>query len=271
MAILLAIDVVSVFGFATFVLHPGLLGQFPWAPPIFAISFSLFAQLQIAISFICMAIECQKAIGIRWLLLFSSAVAISLLMELGGTTLGIPFGKYSYTSLLGWKLFNHVPLLIPLSWFFMSLPSYVLAGQILGRSHHGRWSQITLGSLLLLTWDFTLDPAMSHLTPFWLWEKPGNFFLEMPLSNLLGWFVTGFLILTLYAALKIDFNTPNRVKIQKFKRFLVQFYAVNLLLPVGLAIAGGLWSSIITTLCVFMLCATLAKLTGSWRTFRAQS
>ena len=45
---------------------------------------------------------------------------MSLASELLGTGLGIPFGPYSYTSLLGPKWFELVPLLIPLSWFTMS-------------------------------------------------------------------------------------------------------------------------------------------------------
>jgi uncharacterized membrane protein len=50
---------------------------------------------------------------------------------------------------------------------------------------------IALGSLLLTSWDFVLDPAMSQTTmPFWVWEQPGAFF-GMPYQNFAGWFGTG--------------------------------------------------------------------------------
>ena len=65
--------------------------------------------------------------GRRWLAAFATLYAISLAAELLGTSLGIPFGEYSYTPLLGIKWFGLVPLVIPLSWFFMALPSYALA------------------------------------------------------------------------------------------------------------------------------------------------
>ena len=52
---------------------------------------------------------------------------VSLTSELLGTTYGIPFGAYSYTTLLGPKWFDRVPLLIPLSWFTMSWAAWIIA------------------------------------------------------------------------------------------------------------------------------------------------
>ncbi len=50
--------------------------------------------------------------------------------------------------------------------------------------------------LLLTSWDFVLDPAMSQTTiPFWIWEQPGAFF-GMPYENFAGWFGTGCVFMT---------------------------------------------------------------------------
>ena len=259
MMVLILINLVSIFGYATFGLHPELLAKYSWAPPIFAASYPVFAQLQIVIGFWVIANECQKTLGTKWIKFLFAAATISFFMEYLGTTRGIPFGKYSYTSLLGWKIAEHVPLLIPLSWFFMSLPSYWIARQILGPTQ-GRLVTIILGSVLLMTWDLTLDPAMSHLTPFWIWEGAGNSVLKMPIMNLVGWIFTGLLILTAYELISLP-PSP------KWNRdlFPIKFYAANLLLPFGLAVVGEMWISVSATLVILLLCFGLAHANGRTR------
>jgi putative membrane protein len=55
---------------------------------------------------------------------------------------------------------------------------------------------IALGSLLLTSWDFVLDPAMSQTdVPFWIWEQPGAFF-GMPYQNFVGWMGTGMVFMS---------------------------------------------------------------------------
>jgi uncharacterized membrane protein len=261
MIFLVIINLVSIFGYATFVLNPHLISQFVWAPPIFAVSFPLFAQLQIIVGFLVMAVRCHKDIGKSWFFYFGVAVAISLLLEYGGTTYGIPFGKYSYSSFLGWKILDQVPFLIPLSWFFMALPSYFIAEQILGER---KWpfAKTLLGSILLVTWDLTLDPAMSHLTSFWIWEEPTLPFLKMPLFNLIGWIFTGILILGVFEIKAL--RMPDQWKINQFP---LKFYAANLMLPVGFAIAGQLWFPVVATMLVFLLCIWFSSRTGGLSNF----
>jgi len=262
MPVLLAVNLISIFGFATFVMHPELLARYSWAPPIFAVSYRVFAQLQIALAFAILARRCQKGFGWRWLKLFIPAALISFSMEYLSTTYGLPFGHYSYTPLLGWKIAGQVPVLIPLSWFFMSLPSFLLADQILG-TQSTRLTRIVLGSLLLLSWDLTLDPAMSSLTPFWIWESSSTFFLQIPVKNLAGWFLTGCLILWVYDLFSVRINEG-----WKRDQFALKFYAANLLLPLGISFFGKLWSSIVATTIAYILFAVLARATGGSRNFR---
>jgi putative membrane protein len=256
------INCVSIFGFVTFVQHPELLSKFSWSIPIFSMSFPFFAQLQIGWAFILAFYFCAKQFGLSSLRLFFSAFFISLAMELCSTTYGFPFGKYSYTELLGWKILGHVPIWIPISWFFMSLASWLLAHQIIGpnRSIVGK---ILLGALLLLTWDFTLDPAMSQLTPFWLWEQPPNPFLHMPTLNLAGWFLTGCLIMTCF-----EMQLPDLRAKWKQTNFPIKFYLSNLLLPFGFALVGKLWLPTFVTLTVGLLCFLLVQTLGNVQNFR---
>ena len=262
MILLIAVNLISIFGFATFSQHPSLLARFSWAPPIFSVSYPLFAQLQILIGFIVFAREALKRSGGRFARIFIASVLVSFVMEYCGTTWGIPFGKYTYTSLLGWKILGQVPILIPLSWFFMSVPSFLIADQLLGAAS-SRPGRILLGSFLLLSWDLTLDPAMSHLTPFWVWETESGPPFHIPPLNLVGWMITGFFILSLYelSGLRSD-SSWNR------DRFPLRFYLANLLLPFGISLFGGIWVPIVTTVLVASGCWILGSSTGGLQSFR---
>jgi putative membrane protein len=135
----------------------------------------------------------------KTLIFFFASTVISLSMELLGTSTGFPFGPYAYTSFLGFKILDHVPYSIPLSWFYMGFTSYILASVLVSRlihSHSSReqslWS-LVLGAYFLTVWDLALDPAMaSNYLPlhFWTWHLTGPYF-GMPVSNLVGWSLTG--------------------------------------------------------------------------------
>jgi putative membrane protein len=253
------INAISIFGYATFTLHPELFALYPWSPPIYAVSYPLFARMQILLCFWLCIRACYKVLAWRWLVYFAPAFLISFLMEFGGTSYGIPFGKYSYTSLLGWQLANKVPVLIPISWFCMALCCYLLATQIVGPMPRriyqrtlSRWQfslgRIAMASLLLVSWDFTLEPAMSQLTPYWIWEDAGVFYFGVAVRNLLGWLVTGFLIFLSFEILRLgDYGR------QFGRAWPARFYLLNLFLPVGLSIAGGAWAPVILTVTTLLV------------------
>ena len=240
-ALLLIVNVVSIFGYATFALHPELLSRWPWTAEVFAVSYPLFARGQILIAAAAWIALLTRAVRLRWVLPFVAVFLISGLMEFLSTTYGVPFGKYEYTGLLGAKILGKVPWLIPLSWFFMAVPSLLLAREMLGRDS---WtiSRISMGAVILLSWDLSLDPAMSHLTPFWLWETPGTYY-GMPIGNLAGWFFTGVMIMAALEAMRVS-EWSSRLS----PRATWAFYLANLLLPFGMSVAAGLWGAVVLTL-----------------------
>jgi uncharacterized membrane protein len=245
LALLYAINLISVFGFVVFTLNPSSLVRWPWAAPIYSMSYLVFAQLQIVTAFLAMVCALLRHAGFRWILAFMLIAALSAGSELLGTSYGIPFGPYSYTHLLGPKLLDRVPYLIPLSWFFMSLPAYWLAYKILPSPRLSSvLARIIMGSLLLLSWDLTLDPAMSFLTPFWVWGEVGLYY-GMPFSNLVGWFVTGILLMAILEMLNA-IAWLKRVP----ARFLALFYIANLFLPFAMVLFAGLYKAAIVTLAV---------------------
>lgn len=238
---LIIVNSLSLFGFATFASNPDYLKKFPWAEPIFEISYPLFSRLQILLAVSAMIYVLWNQCSKVWMKAFVAIIITSLTSELAGTSVGIPFGAYGYSSLLGFKILGKVPALIPLSWFYMSIASYDLVSQ---RSKSNRFSlfRVTLSSLVLLVWDLVLDPAMSHLTPFWLWENPGGFF-GMPTSNLVGWFITGFFLMLWLEILKA--HEWLKALPQYFSR---NFYLSNLMLPLGMCLISQLWTPVLLSL-----------------------
>jgi putative membrane protein len=165
---------------------------------------------------------------------------------------GLPFGPYRYTDALGPQWFGHVPLLIPLSWFFMAVPSYALARAALPRGHQA-WQRVLLASFVLASWDLSLDPAMSHATAYWVWGEPGPYY-GMPLLNLAGWYVTGLALMAALSLVRAD-AWVERLPL----RWLAGFYAANLLLPLGMILARGLWPAALLTLAALGAAALFAR------------
>ena len=254
---LLSVNAVSIFGYATFGLNPGLLARFPWSAAVFAVSYPLFAQLQIVASLLALFALLIEHVGSRWVVAFFVVCLISGTSEFLGTGYGIPFGKYEYTALLGAKFAGRVPFLIPPSWFSMSVPAFALADYA-GRNRDSSLFRVGLGSLLLLMWDLTLDPAMSHLIPFWIWEKSGPFY-GMPWSNLFGWYVTGVMIMLAFEGLRVS-RWMRLVPIRKH----VLYYAANLMLPLGMCVTGGLWMALAFTALVGLGAAVLGYFRFPW-------
>ncbi|MEL7067933.1 MAG: gamma-carotene 1'-hydroxylase CruF [Cyanobacteria bacterium J06581_3] len=138
----------------------------------------------------------------HWLTFMLPALVVSTGAELLGTSTGFPFGEYHYLSGLGYKLAGLVPFTIPMSWFYLGFSAYLLAYMgLVGLGKLRVLSAIAFGSLLLTSWDFVLDPAMSQTTmPFWAWDQPGAFF-GMPYQNFAGWFGTGAVFMAIAAIL----------------------------------------------------------------------
>lgn len=222
----------AVAGYWFFGLHPENLARFPQSASFYAHSFSFFAQTQVWLSGIALFVILARGGKFKWISGFVAVYVLSLVSELAGTTTGFPFGDYEYSSLLGAKWFAHVPYLIPLSWFTMALPSFVLVERTLA-DRLPKVAQWAIAAALLTSWDLVLDPAMSFLVPYWLWGQTGSFY-GMPWINLAGWFFTGFV---LSVALS-HFRATEAVEHVKSKTLIV-YYAIVYALPAGMLIAAG--------------------------------
>lgn len=259
LVLLYAFTAVSVIGFAVFGVHPErLAGLNPATLEFYSISFRLFAVGQVALAGAVMLVFLRRHAQWKWVGAFAALYAISLTSELLGTRYGIPFGPYSYSAVLRPMWLNRVPVGIPLSWFYMTVPSYAMASSLMGtRSSTVR--RVAVASFILLAWDLALDPAMSSATKYWEWGDTGPYY-GMPLLNLFGWYLTGIVLMGALVAMKADAWIA-----QLPVRWLTAFYGANLFLALGISIAAGLWFALIFTVAAVSIVLIVATLLGTRR------
>jgi uncharacterized membrane protein len=212
----LAIIFLSLFIYSS-ILRP-ILGQlFPELPRIpggIGIK-TLFMML-------CSIFHAAYVLGWRHtLVFFGITVAVSWSYEQLGVETGLIYGAYHYADALGLKL-GHVPIIIPIAWFMMVYPSYIIAtliqsGRLMMRekmknNDNNSINVLTpipqilwlsfLSAVIMTAWDLVVDPYLSGPTErAWIWEGGGGQYFGVPLHNFGGWLLTTFTIYFLFQLL----------------------------------------------------------------------
>jgi putative membrane protein len=210
----------------------------------------------------CLAHAVER-LGLRRALLFLGlTLAVSLLFETLGVATGWIYGPYHYSSdHLGLLFLGLVPYLIPLTWFMMLYPSYVIADRCTPWHRGGkrRWLAVAaLGGLAMAAWDLALDPLMVRRGN-WVWERPGGYY-GVPWLNYLGWWLTAFVILALYQRLGGEQAQQKAAGRASFDRLAVLVYLIT-----GLASAGEAWSQGLSGPAFISGCAVLVWFLLGWR------
>ena len=115
---------------------------------------------------------------------------------------GFPFGHYYYTDILGPKLFL-VPVLIGPAYLGTGYLAWTIARVISGATHsrlpgHLTFTVPLLAAFMMVSWDLSFDPIYSTINHAWIWPDGGSYF-GVPFSNFLGWLLTTFVFLQLFA------------------------------------------------------------------------
>lgn len=149
---------------------------------------------------------CHACYTLGWrhtLILFAASAVISWGYEQTGVATGLVYGAYHYSDMLGVKL-GHVPVLIPLGWFMMIYPSYIIANLIADGTPTGTRGGVgrvlwlaALSAMIMTAWDVVIDPMWSSVMGSWIWEQGGEYF-GVPLQNYGGWLLTTFTIYLIY-------------------------------------------------------------------------
>jgi uncharacterized membrane protein len=146
----------------------------------------------------------------RWLALAFLAITMvtSWIFEEAGVVTGLVYGQYHYTPMLGPWL-GSVPILIPLAWFVLVYPSYVVVNLVTGGwpvgtpGGRGRLVALaTFGALVMTAGDLVVDPLLSGPTVgAWVWERGGPWY-GVPVQNYLGWIVTATTVYLIYRSVE---------------------------------------------------------------------
>ncbi len=171
----------------------------------------------------------------KTLIFFIITAGVSWGYEQMGVETGMIYGNYHYTDFLGEKI-GHVPIIIPLAWFMMIYPSYIIANIIFSKNpiiHQSKILKIILLSLLsawvMTAWDFVVDPYLSGPTVnAWVWEDGGAYF-GIPIHNFFGWMLTTFSIYLIYRIIEGK-SKPSQTQIVKYSVILpVSAYGLMLI------------------------------------------
>lgn len=189
---------------------------------------------------------CHAIYMLGWrqaLIFFLLSVVVSWLYEQIGVATGLIYGPYHYTDRIGLKL-GHVPLLIPIAWFMMLYPCYVIANLVgTGRpagvgGSLGRIVWLSaLGAMSITAWDLAMDPGSSSPpNQSWIWEQGGPYF-GVPIQNFTGWLLTTFTVYMLYRLVERQIGVRPLAPVTKavVALPLVAYFSVmvNYILPMG--------------------------------------
>jgi len=177
----------------------------------------------------------------RTLLLLGLTFGVSLLFESVGVATGWIYGAYHYTSKLGPKFLGLVPYLIPVAWFMMTYPSYMIARRLVPASRH-IWSWrlwvAGIGAVVMTAWDLAMDPMMVA-GDHWVWDQPGAYF-GVPLQNYLGWWMTIFVTFNLFMAVG-EMKPDETIFVDyRFERLAILSYGITGLSSVLVNLQSGL-------------------------------
>ncbi|GGF11597.1 hypothetical protein GCM10011611_16590 [Aliidongia dinghuensis] len=140
--------------------------------------------------------------GVRGLGLFALLVGlVSFAMEASSITTGFPFGYYVH-HLAGPRILD-VPLGIVVGWIVLGWFGWTLARLIARRDPAAptpwdRFLTPLIGTFLLGGYDLAADPVAATVHALYSYRVPSGLF-GVPLVNFLGWLLTGWLAMQLFA------------------------------------------------------------------------
>jgi uncharacterized membrane protein len=252
---------VALILFSTAAMVTILAGEFPvwmqgeYTASVYAFGWKWSGQLYILLGTGAAVLHSAPRFGWRRaLLLFVAASGVALLSELGGTNVGLPFGPYHYTEMLGYRIAGDVPYAIPISWYYMLYCCLAFCARLLTADDSSRtkWRWAFVAGAFLTAWDVAMEVQMTNIQPaHWVWDLErvpawvpawlgGELFYGMPLSNWIGWYVTGVVVSRLMLAIV----PPTAWRAGLAMAVLpIVLYAANALMPLATTARHGLWGA----------------------------
>lgn len=122
---------------------------------------------------------------------------------------GFPFGFYEH-NVDGFLLVG-IPPVVPLAYAAYGWIAWTLARAMVRHDPRRavgseRFTTPIIGTFVLAGFDFTYDAIFSTVNGMYSYRSPGGFF-GVPVSNYVGWLLTGWVILQLWALIENRFVT----------------------------------------------------------------
>lgn len=129
------------------------------------------------------------------------ALLVTNVLENLSILTGFPFGNYHYTT--GLPQLFHVPLVVGPFYATIGYLAWTIATLLVGEVRRASGWLTAVGtpviaSFAMVAWDLAMDPTRATVQKFWIWENSGGFF-GVPLVNYLGWSLTTYLYMQLFA------------------------------------------------------------------------
>lgn len=249
----------ALIAFATAAMVTILAGDFPvwmqgpYTAKVYDFGWRYSGQVYIVLGTVAVVLHSAPRFDFgKALALFVAASGVALLSELGGTNIGLPFGHYHYTEMLGYRILGDVPYSIPLSWYYMLYCCLAFCAALLATddSNRTKWRWSLVSGAFLTAWDVPMEVQMTNVQPaHWAWDFEkfpawvpewlgGPLFYGMPLSNWIGWYITGVLVSRLMLAIV----PPTRWRATTVGlAFPLVLYATNGIMPIATVARHGYW------------------------------
>ena len=231
--------------------HPELWDTNPVGENIFQFVLRSAGSLHILFGAATMLLFGLLFVGPRkTLIFFAASTLVSLIMVLLVTSKSSSFGVDAYPTLPGFKVAGIVPYSIPLSWFYMSFTSCLLASKLTSGLRLRRqtlWS-LVMGTYFLAIWGLALNSALASEHLPWLWHEYGSYF-GMPMHNPFGWILNGLILMSLSRLLwRTNLDTQHLAIWLPFG-----VYIANTGFAMVLNLGGGLWFPLFLTALLVLL------------------
>lgn len=128
--------------------------------------------------------------AISWQKTWISFLVIAILsgvVETLGTRTGFPFGAYIYTHKMGPMLMDTLPLAIPLAWWNILSPFFLLMRHYAPKLSP-RLTCLSVAALATLL-DWVMEPFAWRIKGYWIWTSGA-----IPIQNYFAWFFLSFLL-----------------------------------------------------------------------------
>src|SRR5260221_1512436 len=207
------------------------------------VPFLLGAALLTFLPFVFLFVHGSLNYRFRDMLVFAAiTLVVSNIFENLSILTGFPFGHYYYTDTLGPKLFL-VPVLIGpaylgtgyLAWSIGLVVSGAPDSRLPG---HLAFSVPLLGAFMVVSWDLSSDRINATVYHGWIWVDGGSYF-GVPSGNFLGWLLTTFVFLQLFAL-----YLKRRPNVQSINEQPARIQSLQAILFYGLIAVGYLVNSL---------------------------